>query len=92
MVIVSGRLDLPWEAPLFTSGGGEVLVLTANAEAEAPATATPVRVVRHEGGVDLAAALLAAAAGAGNPRAALRGRPPSPRPSCRRPGWSTISS
>ncbi|HEY5976612.1 MAG TPA: dihydrofolate reductase family protein [Solirubrobacterales bacterium] len=59
IVIVSGRLDLPWEAPLFTSGGGEVLILTANTEAEAPATETPVRVVRHEGGVDLAAALLA---------------------------------
>ena len=23
MVIVSGRLDLPWDAPLFTEGGGE---------------------------------------------------------------------
>ena len=22
MVIVSGRLDLPWDAPLFTDGGG----------------------------------------------------------------------
>ena len=22
MVIVSGRLDLPWEAPVFTEGGG----------------------------------------------------------------------
>jgi riboflavin biosynthesis pyrimidine reductase len=57
MVIVSGRLDLPWEAPLFTNGAGRVLVLTAASEGEAPATATPVEVVRHEGGVDLAAAL-----------------------------------
>ena len=56
MVIVSGRLDLPWDAPLFTDGGGRVLIFTAS-EAEPPETATPVEVVRHEGGVDLAAAL-----------------------------------
>ena len=30
MVLVSGRLDLPWEAPLFTEGGGEVLIFTAS--------------------------------------------------------------
>ncbi len=56
MVIVSGRLDLPWDAPLFTDGGGRVLIFTA-AEAEPPPTATPVRVVRHEGGVNVVAAL-----------------------------------
>jgi riboflavin-specific deaminase-like protein len=56
MVIVSGRLDLPWDAPLFTAGGGRVLVFTAS-EAEPPETATSLRVVRHEGRVDLAAAL-----------------------------------
>ncbi|MDX6623080.1 MAG: hypothetical protein QOE75_1012 [Solirubrobacterales bacterium] len=56
MVIVSGRLDLPWDASLFTDGGGRVLILTASDE-EPPRTATPVDVVRHEGGVDLAAAL-----------------------------------
>lgn len=57
MVIVSGRLDLPWEAPLFTEGAGRVLIFTT-AETEPPETATPVRVVRHEGErVDLAAAL-----------------------------------
>lgn len=57
MVIVSGRLDLPWDAPLFTAGGGRVLIFTASDE-RPPATATPVRVVRHEdGGVDVAAAL-----------------------------------
>jgi riboflavin-specific deaminase-like protein len=56
MVIVSGRLDLPWDAPLFTAGGGTVLVFTA-AEAEPPETATSLTVVRHEGQVDLAAAL-----------------------------------
>jgi riboflavin-specific deaminase-like protein len=56
MVIVSGRLDLPWDAPLFTDGGGRVLVFTAS-EAEPPETATAVRVVRHEGAVNLVEAL-----------------------------------
>jgi riboflavin-specific deaminase-like protein len=56
MVIVSGRLDLPWDAPLFTAGGGRVLVFTAS-EAEPPETATSLRLVRHKGKVDLAAAL-----------------------------------
>jgi riboflavin-specific deaminase-like protein len=55
-VIVSGRLDLPWDAPLFTDGGGRVLVFTAS-EAEPPQTETPVRVVRHEVGVDIIEAL-----------------------------------
>ncbi len=55
MVIVSGRLDLPWDAPLFAEGG-RVLVFTAS-EAEPPETATSLRVVRHEGAVDLPAAL-----------------------------------
>jgi riboflavin-specific deaminase-like protein len=57
MVIVSGRFDLPWDAPLFTDGGGRVLIFTAAADAVAPQTAASVRVVRHEGSVDLAEAL-----------------------------------
>jgi riboflavin-specific deaminase-like protein len=56
MVLVSGRLDLPWDAPLFTAGGGRVLIFTAS-EAEPPETATSLRVVRHQGQVDIAAAL-----------------------------------
>jgi riboflavin-specific deaminase-like protein len=56
MVIVSARLDLPWDAPLFTEGGGRVLVFTSS-EVEPPETATPLRVVRHEDAVDLVAAL-----------------------------------
>ena len=56
MVIVSGRLDLPWDAPLFTAGGGRVLIFTAS-EAEPPPTATSLRIVRHEGSVDVAEAL-----------------------------------
>jgi riboflavin biosynthesis pyrimidine reductase len=55
LAIVSGRLDLPWGAPLF-SEGGRVLIFTAS-EAEPPETATSLRVVRHEGAVDLGAAL-----------------------------------
>ena len=56
LVIVSGRLDLPWDAKLFTCGAGEVLVFTS-ADTEPPETATPVQVVRHENAVDLGAAL-----------------------------------
>ncbi|MGE0066606.1 MAG: dihydrofolate reductase family protein [Solirubrobacterales bacterium] len=56
MVIVSGRLDLPWDAPLFTAGGGSVLVFTSSDE-RPPTTATDLQVVRHEGRVDVAAAL-----------------------------------
>jgi riboflavin-specific deaminase-like protein len=55
-VIVSGRLDLPWDAPLFTDGGGQVLIFTA-ADTEPPPTETSVTVVRHEDRVDLAEAL-----------------------------------
>lgn len=55
-VVVSGRLELPWDAGLFSDGGGEVLIFTAVA-AEPPPTPTPVRVVRHEAGVDLTAAM-----------------------------------
>jgi riboflavin-specific deaminase-like protein len=56
-VIVSGRLDLPWDAPLFTDGGGRVLIFTTS-ETEPPPTETPLRVVRHEGiSVDLVEAL-----------------------------------
>jgi riboflavin biosynthesis pyrimidine reductase len=56
MAIVSGRLDLPWDAPLFTAGEGRVLIFTAS-EVEPPETATSLRVVRHEGEVDLIVAL-----------------------------------
>ena len=55
MVLVSGRLDLPWDAPLFTDGG-RVLIFTV-AETEPPETSTSVQVVRHEGAVDFSEAL-----------------------------------
>ncbi len=56
MVIVSGRLDLPWDAPLFTDGGGRVLIVTAS-EAEPPPTATAPEIIRHQGFVDIVATL-----------------------------------
>jgi riboflavin biosynthesis pyrimidine reductase len=56
MVIVSGRLELPWDAPLFTEGFGRVVIFTYSA-AEPPQTTTEVEVVRHDGAVDLPAAL-----------------------------------
>jgi riboflavin-specific deaminase-like protein len=56
MVIISGRLDLPWDASLFTDGGGRVLIFTAS-EAEPPETATSLRIIRHEGFVNLVEAL-----------------------------------
>ena len=40
-VIVSNRFELPWDAPLFTDGGGRVVIFTASEE-EPPETATPV--------------------------------------------------
>jgi riboflavin-specific deaminase-like protein len=55
MVLISGRLDLPWDAPLFTEGG-RVLIFTAS-ETEPPETAASVRIVRHEERVDLAEAM-----------------------------------
>ena len=55
-VIVSNRLELPWDAGLFTNGGGQIVVFTASEE-EPPETATPVTVVRHPEGVELERAL-----------------------------------
>ncbi|HET9678447.1 MAG TPA: dihydrofolate reductase family protein [Solirubrobacterales bacterium] len=55
MVLVSGRLDLPWEAPLFEEGG-EILVFTSS-EAEPPDTTASVEVVRHEGAVNFREAM-----------------------------------
>ena len=56
LVVVSGRLDLPWDAQAFACGEGEVLIYTASDE-DPPATPTPVSVERHEGQVDLVAAM-----------------------------------
>lgn len=55
-VIVSNRLELPWDAGLFTDGGGQVVIFTASEE-DPPETATPVATVRHPDGVELDRAL-----------------------------------
>jgi riboflavin biosynthesis pyrimidine reductase len=55
-VLVSGRLDLPWDAPLFTATGSRVMIFTA-AETEPPETEASVEVVRHPGAVNLTEAL-----------------------------------
>lgn len=58
LVVIVGSLDLPWDAPLFTDGGGRVLLITADPEGEPPATATPVDVAREpDGRVDVTVAL-----------------------------------
>jgi riboflavin-specific deaminase-like protein len=55
-VIISNRLELPWDARLFTNGGGSVVIFTASKE-DPPETATPVTVVHHPDGVELDLAL-----------------------------------
>lgn len=58
LMVIVGSLDLPWDAPLFTAGGGRVLILTSDEEGEPPATATPLEVVREPGGrVDMTVAM-----------------------------------
>ena len=55
-VIVSGRLDLPWDAPLFEEERSEVVIATSSAQ-EPPETAAAVELVRYEDDVDLAGLL-----------------------------------
>jgi riboflavin-specific deaminase-like protein len=55
LVIVSGRLDLPWDAPLFNERG-RVLIFTASEE-EPPEVEASLRVVHHEGQVEMTEAL-----------------------------------
>jgi riboflavin-specific deaminase-like protein len=54
--LVSNRMDLPWDAGLFTDGGGEVVIFTTSDD-DPPETATPVTVVRHPETVDMERAL-----------------------------------
>ena len=56
MVIVTGTLDLPWDAGLFAAGAGRVVIFTT-AETEPPETESEVTVVRHQPVVDLGAAM-----------------------------------
>lgn len=52
MVIVSASLDLPWDAPLFTEGHGQILIATSSTD-DIPATVTSLSVLRQSDGVDL---------------------------------------
>ena len=75
-VIISNRLELPWDAGLFTDGGGRVVIFTAS-EQEPPETATPVTVVRHPDGVELdQRARLARGRAAASARCSARAAPP----------------
>jgi riboflavin biosynthesis pyrimidine reductase len=56
-VIVSGSLNLPFDAPIFTCGGGEVLIFTSS-DRPVPETATPLSVERVEGAVSIEEVLL----------------------------------
>lgn len=57
LMVIIGGLDLPWDAGLFTAGGGRVVLFTAD-EGDPPPTATPVEVIREaEGRVDMETAL-----------------------------------
>ncbi len=57
LMVIVGGLDLPWDAPLFTDGGGRVLIFTTE-EGDPPATATPVDLVREtQGRVDMTVAM-----------------------------------
>jgi len=56
MCIVSGSLDVPWDAELFTCGEGRVVIFTST-DREAPETATSVHLERYRGTVDLVAAM-----------------------------------
>lgn len=49
-VIISGDLDLPFDAPLFTNGNGRVLIFTR--KSDHPETETPVELVTSEGRID----------------------------------------
>jgi riboflavin-specific deaminase-like protein len=54
-IIVSGSLDLPWDAGLFTCGKGKVLVITTSDD-EPPETETEVELLRQDAELDLTAA------------------------------------
>jgi riboflavin biosynthesis pyrimidine reductase len=47
-VIISGRLDLPFDSSLFTDGGGQVLIFSGD-DGPLPETNTPVELVRING-------------------------------------------
>ncbi len=90
-VVISERLELPWDIPLFTDGGGEVVIFTAS-DQEPAETVTPHTIVRHPGGVDLSRAMEELRTEYGVASHALRGRPPPTCLAAAEPGSSTSSS
>jgi riboflavin-specific deaminase-like protein len=56
-VIVSGELNLPFDAPIFTEGAGRILVFT-NSEEPAPETATSMSVRRFDEAISIDTVLL----------------------------------
>mgnify|MGYP001093510170 CR=1 FL=1 len=54
-VIISGALDLPFDAPLFADGHGRVVIFTR--KRHAPETSTPVELVTVDGMIDPAEVL-----------------------------------
>ena len=55
-VIVSGSLDLPFDAPIFTCGAGRVLIFTSSRD-QPPQTATAVECERSQGPISVPALL-----------------------------------
>ena len=90
MMIVSARLDLPWDAGLFTEGAGSVLIFTT-AETEPPETETEVAVVRHETASTSGQRCATCARRRASARCSARAVPGS-TPSSRLRAWSTTSS
>ncbi len=91
MVIVSGRLDLPWDAPLFTDGGGRVLIFTASrgraaGDRDLAARSSATR-ASSTSSRRCASCARSAASGRCSARAA-----PACTASSRAAAWSTISS
>lgn len=56
-VIISNSLDLPFDAPVFTCGAGQILIFT-NSDRPIPETATPLRIERADGPVSVESVLL----------------------------------
>ena len=54
--LISDSLDLPWDAGLFTSGQGRVVIFTSSAN-EPPETKTRCDCIRFEDGVEIATVL-----------------------------------
>ena len=92
MVIVSGRLDLPWDAPLFTEGDGRVPDRDLLGAPTRPRPRPRSRSCASRTASTCAALLAHLRARARRPGAALRGRAAAARPADRAPAWSTSCS